>query len=192
MALEGKERQRPPSTEEVRRKGREKQARRRAKARAAGVVLPGDAWAAKNPERHRARVARWRNENAERARKIARESQKRRRATPWGKINNSIWPVMMSGVRRSSSVPGMYALAVGYTWATLRQHLEAQFSPEMTWENWGEVWELDHITPLANYEYESLFDPRFKEAWALSNLRPLLRFENGSKGSKVIAINPGA
>lgn len=176
----------PRSTEEIRRKSRERMAARRARAKVSGVRLSCDNWAASNPERHRERVSRWRSENSDRAKEIARENQRRRRETPWGQINNNIWPVMMGGVRRNSSGPGMYALAIGYTWATLRQHLERQFSAEMMWENWGDVWELDHITPLAQFKYESLFDPRFKQAWALENLRPLLRFENGSKGSKNI------
>lgn len=57
----------------------------------------------------------------------------------------------------------------------------------MTWDNWGDVWELDHIKPLSLFKYTSLDDPLFREAWALSNLRPLWREANASKGKKFIS-----
>lgn len=73
---------------------------------------------------------------------------------------------------------------MGYMWPDFRAHLGAQFTPAMSWENWGDVWELDHIKPLSSFRYESLDDPLFRECWALRNLRPLPREENATKGAK--------
>ncbi len=71
---------------------------------------------------------------------------------------------------------------VGYTLANLVRHLERQFAPEMSWENYGRVWHVDHIVPLACFvEYT---DETVRAAWALSNLRPLPRLENIRKGAK--------
>lgn len=163
-------------------------AQRRADAKARGEVLKTDQWAKENPDKHRSRVRRWRGNNTEKARDIGRKNQATRRSTPWGAINNRIWPVMHNGVRINSETPDtLYALALGYPWSALRAHLEAQFSPEMNWENWGEVWELDHIKPLSSFKYESLADPLFRECWALSNLRPLPREANAAKGSRIAA-----
>ena len=39
---------------------------------------------------------------------------------------------------------------VGCTVKELRIHLESQFVPGMTWENYGVIWEVDHIIPLAS------------------------------------------
>jgi hypothetical protein len=71
-----------------------------------------------------------------------------------------------------------------YLWSDLRAHLEVQFVGGMTWDNWGTVWEVDHIKPLSLFQYTNLEDPLFREAWALSNLRPLLAHLNASKGKK--------
>jgi hypothetical protein len=160
-------------------------AERRAKARETGETLPSDSWWRNNIEKHRARGQRWRDENPERSAELTRIDQRRRRSTPWGMINNRIWPLLHSGVRRNSKgMASKYCVAFGYAWADLRAHLEAQFTPAMTWENWGDVWELDHIKPLSSFKYTSLDDPLFRECWALSNLRPLPRQENASKGAK--------
>lgn len=157
---------------------------KRAKAKAAGEALPGDDWHKRNPEKHLARVQRYRSEHPERTREVARAQQSKRRSTPWGQINNRLVAVLHNGVRVNSARAGKYTNAIGYAWASLRAHLEAQFTSEMTWENWGDVWELDHIKPLSLFQYISLEDPLLKECWSLSNLRPLLAPLNASKGSK--------
>jgi hypothetical protein len=54
----------------------------------------------------------------------------------------------------------------------------------MSWENYGE-WQIDHIIPLAAFNYETPFDMDFQRAWSLSNLQPLWALENMSKGDKL-------
>lgn len=73
---------------------------------------------------------------------------------------------------------------LGYTVNDLIKHLESQFEPWMTWENYGE-WEIDHIQPDSSYRYSSIYDLAFKESWKLSNLRPLEKSANASKGAKL-------
>lgn len=168
----------PPRSEDHRARDREYMRRRRA----AGY---DDGWYAKNKDRHHENTRRWRAANKELAAEQARELQRKRRSTPWGVINNRIWSVMHGCLRRNSPRPSKYTAALGYLWSELRAHLEAQFTPEMSWENWGVVWELDHIEPVSSFRYTSPDDPLFKEAWALSNLRPLACAANASKGARV-------
>ena len=175
---------RAPTTEAERKWQREYVRRKRDEAKQSGLVLAADTWHVRNPEKHRARVAKWRAENLEYARVLQSEAQERRRSTPWGKINNRMWPIVHFSVRRGASRVTKYSDALGYTWAELRSHLEAQFAPDMSWENWGDVWELDHIIPLSSFRYTSIEDQEFRDCWALGNLRPLSRKENATKGSK--------
>lgn len=106
------------------------------------------------------------------------DAQARRRSTPWGKINNRMWTCVHGGVRADSGRLGKYNLVLGYTWADLRAHLQSQFTGRMSWKNWGAVWELDHIKPVASFRYETINCPTFFECWSLANLRPLLRDAN--------------
>jgi hypothetical protein len=175
---------RPPLTEEEKTRQRLYMRRARAEAKASGKTLACDLWAAENPEKQRARVREWRLKNLEYKRAIDRDLQAERRSTHWGRINNNMVAILHYGVRRAVDAPSKYTIPLGYTWRDLRSHLEAQFTPAMNWDNWGDVWELDHIKPVSLFKYTSLDDPLFKEAWALSNLRPLLREENATKGAK--------
>jgi hypothetical protein len=63
----------------------------------------------------------------------------------------------------------------------LKQHLEGQFSPGMTWDNWSPSgWHVDHINALANF---NLSDPvELKKACHYTNLQPLWASKNCSKG----------
>ncbi len=72
---------------------------------------------------------------------------------------------------------------VGYTVAELASHLERQFLPGMTWEN-RKAWNIDHILPLAMFNFDSAQHPEFRAVWALTNLRPLWDAENKSKSAK--------
>lgn len=72
---------------------------------------------------------------------------------------------------------------VGYTLEDLKRHLERQFTKGMTWDNYGE-WHIDHILPRASFSITTADDPEFRQCWSLTNLRPLWKTANISKGAK--------
>jgi hypothetical protein len=73
---------------------------------------------------------------------------------------------------------------VGYSFISLVKHLESKFDNNMSWENYGIYWHIDHIKPKSWFLYESIEDPAFKECWALENLQPLEAKKNISKGNR--------
>lgn len=77
----------------------------------------------------------------------------------------------------------------GYTLAALRERLEAQFRDGMTWENRGTMWDIDHIKPLAAFFTPSFDCDEFREAWALSNLRPLEKKANRAKHARLEEVH---
>lgn len=62
---------------------------------------------------------------------------------------------------------------VPYTLQQLQEHIESQFTPLMSWDNYGTYWEIDHIIPQNLFNIQSPEDPDFKICWSLANLRPL-------------------
>lgn len=87
---------------------------------------------------------------------------------------------------------------VGYSIQELKDHLENQFKPWMSWNNWGTynkdiwndsnsltwTWQIDHIIPQTKLPYLSMEDENFKKCWALENLRPISSKDNLLKGNK--------
>jgi len=69
---------------------------------------------------------------------------------------------------------------VGCSIDELRQHLERQFQPGMTWENRGLYgWHIDHIRPCSSFD---LSDPEQRAAcFHYTNLQPLWAAENLAK-----------
>jgi hypothetical protein len=46
---------------------------------------------------------------------------------------------------------GSFVRDLGCSIEEFRIYLENQFTSKMTWGNWGVIWELDHIQPLASF-----------------------------------------
>lgn len=52
-------------------------------------------------------------------------------------------------------------------------YLESLFYPEMNWENWGKIWEIDHIKPISKFDL-TIEDNIFK-AFNYQNTQPLFK-----------------
>jgi hypothetical protein len=72
---------------------------------------------------------------------------------------------------------------VGYSYVDLKLHLEKQFTSDMSWDNYGTYWQVDHVVPLSWFKTKSQF---LKRGWALSNLQPLESSLNLSKQNKFV------
>jgi membrane-associated HD superfamily phosphohydrolase len=77
---------------------------------------------------------------------------------------------------------------LSYTMKELKDHLEKQFDSNMSWNNYGSYWHIDHVYPQSLLPYTSMNDDNFKKCWALSNLQPLEATENMRKSNKIVEI----
>lgn len=140
-------------------------------------------WVENNREKVAEKSKRWRLNNLEHAREIIRNSNKKRNLIPSNRISTTI----SSGIRRclrGAKSKKHWESIVGYSIEDLKKHLESLFTENMSWENHGKIWEIDHVVPLALFQFDSCEDEAFKKAWSLNNLQPLLKNENRRKGAK--------
>lgn len=71
---------------------------------------------------------------------------------------------------------------VGCSADELRTHLQSMFTPDMSWENYGSVWHVDHIIPCLKFDLRK--PEHQKRCFHFSNLQPLLALENIRKRAK--------
>lgn len=73
---------------------------------------------------------------------------------------------------------------IGCSISKLLAHLERQFLPGMTWENYGrQGWHIDHIIPCASFDLSR--PDHQKKCFHFSNLRPAWNRYNEGKGSRI-------
>jgi len=143
-------------------------------------------WYAANSSRVVAAAKEWSDKNIDKRRAIRRKYNRSLRSTEMGRLSSNISRALSRSLNGKKCEVGAFEM-LPYTKKELVSHLERQFSPGMTWENYGE-WHVDHIVPIAAHHYIDHQHPDFVACWSLTNLRPLWASENQSKGKKIISF----
>ena len=97
----------------------------------------------------------WRDDNPEKARKLYNRSDAKRLSTPKGKLNRNMTRGIHASIKQGSKAGRHWESLVDFTINQLRSHLEKLFTPEMTWENQGSCWHIDHRIPKAAFNFET-------------------------------------
>jgi len=117
----------------------------------------------------------------------------KRNGDPKYRLNNA----MSSAIRRSlrhGKTSVRWERLVCYTFEALKSNFAALMSDKnarhpsktpMLFSNYGEVWEVHHKIPISYWEFEEPDDREFRQCWAMTNLEPLWKKDNRSKGNKI-------
>lgn len=117
-----------------------------------------------------------------------KEATKRRTMKIYNAAKGKLNTIISSGIRQSiyrKRSGYRWEGLVGYTIDELRRHLEKQFTEEMTWDNYGKFWEIDHKIPKSAFNFDKSGDIDFQRCWEIENLQPLEKNKNHSKGSRL-------
>jgi len=76
---------------------------------------------------------------------------------------------------------------LGISTNILRIYLELQFKDDMNWENYGKLWEIDHMIPcsILNTKTGIELEESIKQIFHFTNLRPLYKIDNILKHNKL-------
>lgn len=136
-------------------------------------------WRKENREKDNQHKKNWKLRNKEKYSKMVSEYDKKRRADPIKRISRNLSKAIWQSLKGKKG--GLTWLSyVDFTIEELSIHLESKFKPEMTWDNYGSYWHVDHIRPLSWFNLET----DFKQAWCLENLQPLEAELNLSKNNR--------
>jgi hypothetical protein len=72
-----------------------------------------------------------------------------------------------------------FTSVIDYTYEECKEHLMKNFREGMSWDNFGELWEIHHIKPQNVFDIENIDD--IKECWRLDNITPLWKTTKISK-----------
>lgn len=140
----------------------------------------------KYPSRRAESAKRWRERNPERAFEARSKNYLKRMKNPKNRLDAAVRAGVNLCIKKGSKAGRKTIDLLDYSREELVRHLEAQFKEGMTWDNYGD-WHIDHIIPLAAFNFETPDDIDFKRAWALKNLQPLWALENHRKKDKLDA-----
>lgn len=101
---------------------------------------------------------------------------------PQARIKNSLM-TRMSNALHSLERHKMSKL-IGCSPEFLSKWLETKFYGDISWENYGSVWHIDHVVPVAFFDLIDLEQQLICFHW--SNLRPLYAETNEKKGDKIL------
>lgn len=140
-------------------------------------------WRDNHKEKMVSYLKKWNELNPERSREIKRKHM----ASVYNSENGRLYycfghQIYLSLLKNKAG--RRWESIVGYSLKKLKTHLEKQFKPGMTWNNYGE-WHVDHIIPKSVFNYEKTEDIDFGKCWALKNLQPLWAKDNLSKNNKL-------
>jgi len=141
----------------------------------------------------------YRIKNADKIRKYQNEYTKERRINdPNFRIRTSVSANINFYLKSNDSSKNGYSCLdyLPYSIQELKEHLEKQFEPWMSWDNYGKynpktwddnasstwTWQIDHIIPQSLFDYTSMDDEKFMRCWSLNNLRPLSSKQNFLEG----------
>jgi hypothetical protein len=140
----------------------------------------------KNKKKYKEYRDKWVKNNPEKVRALRRKTMAKKRNSVDGKVRVNFSISIVHSLRTTKGGKGWEKL-LGYSLIQLKRHLEKQFLPGMTWDNYGRNgWHIDHIIPKSAFNYKSPEDIDFKRCWDLKNLRPLWATDNLKKHSKLI------
>lgn len=138
-------------------------------------------WREKNSSQVLRTCRKWRKKNRHRINAIKRDWWARGASVTYriGKnIRKRIWAALR-GIAKTAATQTLLGCSVSF----LKRHIENQFQPGMTWENYSYLgWHIDHIKPCAKFD---LTDPaQQRECFHYTNLQPLWATDNFTKNSK--------
>jgi hypothetical protein len=73
-------------------------------------------------------------------------------------------------------------LLLGCSIPSFLLYIESKFEPGMTWQNYGKLWEIDHIMPCAIFDLSK--SEHQKRCFHFSNMQPLTVTDNRKKHTR--------
>ena len=147
------------------------------------AAIRGKIWRDKNKEHIRARNKKYVQNNLKKI--YAQQKQRKKEDVQYHlacKLRTRLYVALRKHLTTSNK-KGSAIRDLGCSLDYFKHHIESLFHNGMTWENYGDVWHIDHIYPLSAANLEDRAEFLAVNNWR--NLQPLRVKHNLSKGDKI-------
>ena len=138
-------------------------------------------WRKKNPEKFKDHLQRYRSKP---------ETKEKKNEYRRNKYNTDLIERISKRCRQRvremihKKKDGLHYELLGCSYPWLIKWLEYNFKDGYTWDNYGNIWQIDHIRPCASFDLTDEIEQRKCFHW--TNLAPLSTSENASKKDKIL------
>lgn len=130
-----------------------------------------------NLEKENERARAWHRNNPEKS----KESKSAYKKTPESKLRHRVAQHIRDRILKDRTIGTMKYLGCNIQF--FKSWIESQFDEMMSWQNMGQYWHLDHVTPCASF---NLQDPeQIKHCFSWENMQPLEASKNMEKSDKI-------
>ncbi len=132
-----------------------------------------------NPKKYKEYLRKWRKENKD---YLNQQMVYRLHTDVNFKLKHTLrnkFRKLIKGANKTNSA----LVYVGCDIQYLKGYLEAKFQPEMSWDNYGVIWHIDHVLPCRYFDLTT--EEGKKKCFHYSNLQPLLVIDNLQKLDKL-------
>jgi hypothetical protein len=131
-----------------------------------------------NKEKNKKQMKQWRLNNKEKINSYYKNKTKTDPIYKFAKNQRKRTWAALKGISKCESTLILLGCSIEECW----NHLEQQFKPGMTRDNYG-LWHIDHIIPCASFDLNDSEQQKF--CFHYTNLQPLWAIDNMKKGIKL-------
>ena len=100
------------------------------------------------------------------------------------RVKKSIMAMLHFHLKKNNEYKNKHTIEyLGCSIDEYRKYLENKFTPEMSWENYGTYWEIDHIKPISSFNLNN--PEELTKCFHYTNTQPLYWEDNLKKSNKI-------
>ena len=135
-------------------------------------------WNAKNPEKRKQIQDNWYSKNPGYS---AKWQKNERKINPQYRIKFNLRERMRKALKGNWK-QGKTIEMLGLNIPEYKEYLSKQFNKDMSWDNYGSYWEIDHIKPCDSFDLSNLEEQ--KKCFIFTNTQPMEVSKNRIKSNK--------